>query len=149
MGFSALLSRAFGWQGAAPILLPLGAAFFTISALSGFRGPLLPAGILLGLGVGFLLRAPLEPWVPGWASLLLGLGSGFLLVAAIDRTRGRRREPPPLVPGLILTGIALVSAAGSSEAFRDLFVRLEPFWPVALIGAGILLLVASRRKGSV
>ena len=102
VGLYALLSRSLGLRGPAPVLLLLGAVFFTLSALARFRGPLLPAGVLLGLGAGFLLRGPLAPWLAPWASILLGLGAGFLLVAAIDRACGRRRQPPPVVPGLVL-----------------------------------------------
>jgi len=146
IGLAALLSRAFGWAGAAPTLLAIGAAFFAVSALSRFRGPLLPAGVLLGLGAGFLLRDAVGDGAPGWSSLLFGLGAGFLLVAAIDAGLGRRREPPPAIPGVILIVVALAGAAAGSVTLRELFLRIEPFWPAALIAAGILLIVSARRR---
>ena len=47
-----LLRRSVELSGPAPILLLLGAIFLALSALRSFRGPLLPAGVLLGLGAG-------------------------------------------------------------------------------------------------
>jgi hypothetical protein len=146
VGLYALLSRGFGWRGAGPVLLLLGAIFFTQSALSRFRGPLLPAGVLLGLGVGFLLRDPLRPWMAPWATILLGLGGGFLLVASIDRARGRRREPPPLLPGLVLTGIAATEALSRRLPLETAFARLEPLWPFAVLAAGLVLVFTARKS---
>jgi len=146
IGVSAFLSRAFGWGGPGPILLAIGAAFFALSAVSSFRGPLLPAGVLLGLGAGFLLRGSLLSWLPNWASIILGLGLGFLLVAGIDAALGRRREPPPLVPGAILTAVALAAVVTEAPTFQRLLVELRALWPFALIGVGILLIVAAGRR---
>ena len=83
--FSAASSTS---RGPGPILLLIGAILFTFSALRGFRGPVVPAGVLLGLGAGFLLRDPLDPWMPRWATILLVLGGGLLLAAGIDRQGG-------------------------------------------------------------
>jgi hypothetical protein len=148
VGLYTLISRGLGFRGPAPVLLLLGAIFFTLSAFSRFRGPLLPGGVLLGLGCGFALREPLSPWLASWASILLGLGAGFLLVAAIDRALGRRRQPAPVVPGVLLTGIALAEAASRSLPLGDLSARLETLWPFAVVGAGILLVAAGLRKRS-
>ena len=146
VGFYALVSRSLGWRGPEAVLLLLGAIFFFLSAVSRFRGPLLPAGVLLGLGVGMLLRGPLEPWMSPWAAILLGLGGGFLLVSAIDRSVGRRREPPPIVPGIALTGIAVAEAAARALPMRNLLARLELLWPFLVLGAGLLLVATALRR---
>jgi hypothetical protein len=146
VGLYALGARVWGWHGAGPILLLLGAIFFALSAARRFRGPLLPAGVLLGLGVGFLLRDAVEPSWPRWAAILLGLGGGFLLVAAIDRAMGRRREPPPVWPGLVLCALGSAAVATRATSIRSLFDLLEPLWPFALIAAGILLVATSKRR---
>jgi hypothetical protein len=146
VGLYALLSRSLGFRGPGPVLLLIGAIFFVLSALSRFGGPLLPACVLLGLGTGLLLRGPLEPWMPHWAAILLGIGSGFLLVAAIDRTFGRRRQPPPVVPGAVLAGIALAEAASRALSLENLFARLEPVWPYGVIAAGLFLTLTALRK---
>ena len=149
IGVAALLSRAFDWEGAAPILLALGAAFLGLSAARRFRGPLLPAGVLLGLGVGFLLRDAFSSLLPAWIPIVFGLGAGFLLVAAIDASVGRRRDPPPAIPGVILIAVALAGAAFGSEEIREFLGRVEALWPAALIAAGILLIAFSRRRSAV
>jgi len=146
VGVYALLARSLGFEGPGPVLFLLGAILFALSAFSGFRGPLLPAGILLGLGSAFLLRRPLENWMPPAAGILLGLGSGFLLVAAIDRAVGHRRQPPPAVPGIILAGIALAQIGWRRFSLEDWLARLEPLWPFAVLGTGFLLIVLALRK---
>jgi hypothetical protein len=146
IGVATLLSRVFDWTGPAPILLAIGAALLALSAWSSFGGPLLPAGVCLGLGAGFLLTPLLAPAFPAWASILLGLGCGFLFVSAIDGAAGRRREPRPLVPGLILVAIALAGAARAAGADRGLLGTLETYWPAVLIVAGSILIFAARRR---
>jgi len=146
IGVYALLARSVGLEGPGPVLLLVGAVLFALSAFSGFRGPLLPAGILLGLGAAFVLRRALESWMPGVAPILLGLGSGFLLVAAIDRAVGHRRQPPPVVPGMILVGIALAQIAWRRFSLADWAARLEPLWPFAVLATGLVLIVLALRK---
>jgi hypothetical protein len=145
-----LLSRRFPMSGPGVTLLLIGTIFLVLSAVRGFRGPLLPGGVLLGLGAGFLLRAPLEPILPRWATIVLGLGAGFLLVAAIDTAAGHRgRRPSPLVPGVILVAVALLGALAQSPAVREVFGRVENLWPWALVVAGLLLVgqaVLRRRR---
>jgi hypothetical protein len=141
-----ILRRSLHVHGPGPLLLVIGTALLLASALRGFRGPLVAAGVLLGLGAGYLLRDPLEAWMPGWATLLLGLGSGLLLVAALDRSAGRERRPTPLVPGIILIAIAVVTAlAGNVRIPQRVYDALWRFWPFALVAAGLLLVVSAFR----
>jgi hypothetical protein len=141
-----LLRRELHWSGPGPLLLLLGTILFAASALRDFRGPLVPAGVLLGLGAGLLLRDPLEPWMPPWATLLLGLGAGLLLAAWIERTKGSRR-PAPLLPGIVLVAISLFTAVSRNlvlpEAILEQAWRL---WPWALVVAGLALVVQSMRS---
>jgi hypothetical protein len=146
IGVYALLSRGLGFRGPGAVLLLLGAIFFVLSALSRFRGPLLPAGVLLGLGAGLLLRDSFDRWLAPWATILLGLGAGFLMVAGIDAALGRQRRPAPLVPGAVLTGIALAEAAARTFATRNWFDRIETLWPFLLVAAGLLLVVSAARR---
>jgi len=140
-----LLRRSVEFSGPGPILLLLGAVFLAAAALRSFHGPVLPAGVLLGLGAGFLLQRPLEPWLPRWAALLGGLSAGFLLVAGLDRAAGRHRERW-LAPGLILLAIALGAALARRWNFAAFFERLAFLWPWLLVAAGAWLLVTAFRS---
>ena len=88
LGIYFILYRSLHFRGPGPILLLIGAILLAVSALREFRGPVVPAGVLLGLGAGFLLRDPLERWMPHWAALLLGLGAGLLLAGGLGRMSG-------------------------------------------------------------
>ena len=143
-----LLSRTFDLSGPGVILSLIGAIFLVISAVRGFRGPLLPGGVLLGLGAGFLLRSRLEWLMPRWATLVLGLGAGFLLVALLDRAAGHGgRRPSPLVPGVILVAVALFAALAQQTPILDVLGRLETLWPWALVLAGLLLVGQALLRG--
>ncbi len=140
------LQHSLHFHGPGPLLLLIGTILLVVSALRNFRGPLVAAGVLLGLGAGYLLRDPLDRWMPGWATLLLGLGSGLLLVALLDRSAGRERRPTPLVPGVILVAIAVVTAlAGNMRIPEALYDSVWRFWPFALVAAGLLLVVRAFR----
>jgi len=141
-----LLRRSFSITGPAPILLMIGAILFTLSAVRRFRGPLLPALVLLGLGAGFLLRDPLSPWLTESGSIVLGLGAGLLACAAIDASMGRRRGPGPLVGGLVLVAVAAGSALSRLVDLSMLRDSLDHAWPWILIGAGVVIVAASLRK---
>jgi hypothetical protein len=146
VGLFFLLRRELHFRGPGPILLLIGAAFLAIAALRDFRGPILPAGVLLGLGAGFLLRNPLERWMPGWATLLLGLGGGLLLAAAIERSAGRERRAP-ILPGIVLVAIALATAIAENIRFPYSFMDLVwKLWPWALVAAGAVLVFQAIRR---
>jgi hypothetical protein len=146
VGLYILLRRSLHFHGPGPLLLLIGTILLVVSAFRGFRGPLVAAGVLLGLGAGYLLRDPLESWMPGWATLLLGLGCGLLLVGVLDRSAGRERRPTPVVPGVILVSIAVITAlAGNVRIPPALYDALWRFWPFALVLAGALLVVSAFR----
>ncbi|MGE5414468.1 MAG: hypothetical protein ACM3NW_09855 [Syntrophomonadaceae bacterium] len=140
------LQHSFHFHGPGPMLLLIGTILLVVSALRSFRGPLVAAGVLIGLGAGYLLREPLDRWMPGWATLLLGLGAGLLLVAVLDHSAGRERRPTPLVPGVILVAIALITALAGNLRFPEaLYDSVWRFWPFALVAAGLLLVVRAFR----
>jgi hypothetical protein len=146
LGLFFLLRRELHLSGPGPILLLIGIVLFAISALRDFRGPLVPGGALIGLGVGFLLRDALEPWMPHWASLLLFLGGGLLLAAGVDRLAGRERRPSTLVPGAVLVAIAASTAFAQNVRIPERLYELAwRLWPWALVAAGLLLVVQGMR----
>ncbi len=151
LGIYFILYRSLHFRGPGPILLLIGAILLAVSALREFRGPVVPAGVLLGLGAGFLLRDPLARWMPHWATLLLGLGAGLLLAGGLGRMAGQdHRRAAPIVPGIVLVAIALAAALAQNlvlpESFYESVWRL---WPLGLVVAGaILVLQAVRNKAS-
>jgi peptidoglycan/LPS O-acetylase OafA/YrhL len=146
VGLYILLRRSLHFHGPGPILLLIGTVLLVVSALRQFRGPLVASGVLLGLGAGFLARDPLERWMPGWATLLLGLGAGLILVAVLDRGAGRERRPAPLVPGVVLVAIALVTAVSANLRLpEELYDSLWRFWPFVLVAAGAILVFQALR----
>jgi hypothetical protein len=147
LGAFFLLSRTFRFSGPGATLVLIGAIFLALSAARGFRGPLLPGGILLGLGGAFLFQAPLERLFPRWATITLGLGLGFLLVAVVDRVARHERRPSPLVPGLILIGVSFFGALSRSTAVTDLLVRVRDLWPWALVLGGLALVATALLRG--
>jgi len=142
LGIYFILYRSLHFRGPGPILLLIGAILLAFSALRDFRGPIVPAGVLLGLGAGFLLRDPLERWMPPWAVLLLGIGSGLLFAGGLARMSGQQRRGAPIVPGIVLVSIALFTALSQNlvipESFYDAAWRL---WPFALVVAGLILIL--------
>ena len=147
VGLYFILRHSLHLHGPGPLLLLIGTILLVISAFRDFRGPLVAAGVLLGLGAGYLLRDPLEAWMPRWATLLLGLGSGLLLVAALDHSAGRERRPTPLVPGVILVAIAVITALAVNVHIPEtLYDSVWRFWPFVLVAAGLMLVVSAFRK---
>ena len=151
LGIYFILYRSLHFRGPGPILLLIGAILLAFSALREFRGPVVPAGVLLGLGAGFLLRDPLQRWMPHWATLLLGLGAGLLLAGGLGRVTGQERRAAPIVPGIVLVVIALGAALEQNVAIPESFYEsLWKLWPFAFVVAGaILVLQAVRRRPSV
>jgi len=140
IGAAVLLSRYAFFAGPGAIVLGIGVLFLLVSAARGFSGPLLPGGILTGLGAGLLLRRTLEPRFPEWGVILLGLSAGFLFVGAVDAAKGRSRRPSPIFPGVVLGLLAILSALRRTPAFRWISdVDLQEVWPWAAVAAGLFL----------
>ena len=151
LGIYFILARQLHFRGPGPILLLIGTILLAVSAFRQWRGPIVPAGVLIGLGTAFLVRYPLERWMPHWATLLLGIGAGLLLAGALDRAGGREPRPGTLVPGGILVTIALMATiAENLRVPEEVFDAAWRLWPWAVIAAGVFLVVramAVRKSG--
>lgn len=124
--------------GGEAIVLAIGAAFLVAYAMTGTYGFLVPGGIMTGLGAGILYNAQ----TGNGGAVVLGLGLGFLSIYVLSR-----RVPAgwwPLIPGGILTVIGLATAANR----EGLLGEIARWWPVALILAGLAILLR-RRNGAV
>lgn len=146
VGIFFLLRHTVGFSGPGPILVLIGALLLTLSAIRRFRGPLLPAGVLLGLGAAFLAQESLARWMPRWSTLVLGIGLGFLLVAALDASAGRGRSPAPLLPGVVLVAVAVAASLSRTIDLSGLAVAVSRLWPWLLVAAGAALVATSWKR---
>jgi hypothetical protein len=124
------------------VLSALGLLFLFWGILARQVGPLIPAGILTGLGGGALMAQLMTGEMPGAACdglIVLGLALGFLAIVPLTKWLASCAQYWPFIPGgiLLAIGICLVIVA---EALRPLDVFGTYLWPVALIAGGSYLL---------
>jgi hypothetical protein len=151
LGGYLVLKRELSFRGPAPILLLIGVILLAFSSLRQWRGPNVPAGVLLGLGAAFAARDRLVAVMPHWALMLLGIGGGLVLAAALERLGGRATRPGPLAPGVVLLLIAVCAIVSENLRVPESVAEtLWNLWPWAIVAAGAVLVVralAVRRPG--
>jgi hypothetical protein len=101
-------------------------------------GFLIPGCILTGLGIPLALIESNTISAPADWPIVLGLGLGFIAIWVIDSLvrRGRPVGWWPLIPGGILTAVA-VGIASENEAWLEDIGR---WWPLILIVLGVWVL---------
>lgn len=128
---SAGFARAAAFLVAGTVLL---AAYFARRRY----GLLVPGCLLTGVGVGLLAGE-------GGGLLddpvVLGLGGGFVAIWLVAKLYQGRSHWWPLIPGVILI---LVGLRNGEEVLRWLVHN----WPLALVAAGVIVLVAALRPGA-
>lgn len=119
-------------------------------------GFLIPGCIISGVGVGVVLTGVVDDQWSG-SVVLLSIAGGFIaiwvvsvLIRIVDRDwpRGPSRDAAralwwPLIPGGILAIVGLVVLA--DEGFESDLLR---WWPLLIIGAGVVVLVSSLARRS-
>ena len=117
------------------IMLIIGSAFLVAYFYQKAYGLLIPAGVLLGLGVGDLLQG--RYW---WANdgIQLGLGVGFISIYVIAKLYQRESHWWPLIPGVILV---LIGVPKTATIIRFLLDN----WPLILVAVGLLILIGAFR----
>lgn len=123
------------------LLLPLlGVMFLVWGIVAGRVCPIIPGGILTGLGTGLWLSQQVFPGdnqlEGGMITLCLGLG--FLLIVPLPAYFTQESHWWPSIPGsiLVLVGIALFIGGNAPEVLSF----LGKIWLVALIINGLVLL---------
>lgn len=118
------------------IMLIIGSAFLIAYFYQKAYGLLIPAGVLLGLGVGDLLQGRF--W---WANdgIQLGLGAGFISIWVIAKLYERQSHWWPLIPGVILI---LIGVPKTATIIRFLLDN----WPLILVAIGLVILIAAFRR---
>ena len=129
------LELVFGWPW---IVIGVGAVLMVIGLLVGAPDMAVPACIVSGIG-GILyyqnLTGDWTSWSYAWALIPAFVGVGMLVSALLGgRSHGAIRE------GLrtLLVGVVLFLVFGS---FFGAFTWLGAYWPLLLVGAGVLILV--------
>ncbi|MGZ9160279.1 MAG: hypothetical protein ACXW4T_03850 [Candidatus Limnocylindrales bacterium] len=135
VGVGAFALNVFPDAGAV-ILLAIGLVLLATYAILRQYGTLIPGGILTGLGAGIAASQATgltDPQTGG--VIVVGLGLGFLSIWVIGAlTRLHENHPWPLVPGGILTTIGVLLLIGGAA------VDLIQYWPLALVGLGVVVL---------
>ena len=135
LGIGAVILLPAGGDGAI-FLGGIGAGFGLVALTSGERWwAIIPAGSLLTLALIALLSGVIGGLLSG-ALLFLGLGLTFAVVAAL-----KVREKPitwALFPAVACVFVALLIATSGSAG--------EVVWPLALVAAGVVLLVRATTK---
>jgi hypothetical protein len=138
------------------IPLLIGLAFLAAFIVRREYGFLVPGCIISGVGVGVLLAEAVDERWSG-AVLLLSIAGGFITIWVLSTLlrlgegewpSGMGRETAraqwwPLIPGGILALVGVIVLA--EEGFESELLR---WWPLLIIGAGIVVLVSapSRRR---
>ena len=124
------------------IPLAIGVAFFAAYILTRQYGFLVPAGILTGVGAGFLAASAFNIADNG-AYAAIGGGLGFLCIFVIDvLVSGSAQRWWPVVPG----GLMVVIGAGNAPVEDPLVLGLQVAAPLLLIAVGMVILVTRMRR---
>jgi hypothetical protein len=123
------------------IVVGVGALFLLIGLLVGAPGMAVPATIIGGIG-GLLYwqnaTGNWESWAYAWTLIPGFVGVGVILATLLGG--GRLSEGLSGGGTLVLTSLVLFAIFGSFLGGLDLF---GPYWPVLLIGLGLLILLRS------
>lgn len=137
------------------IPLLIGLIFLAAFVVRREYGLLIPGCIIAGVGVGVLLAEAVDDQWSG-AVVLLSIAGGFVAIWLVsmllrlgDREwpTGPSREAAralwwPLIPGGIMALVALVVLA--EEGFESDLLR---WWPLIIIGAGVVVLASAWSRG--
>ena len=136
------------------IVLAVGLVFLAAFVVRREYGFLIPGCIVSGVGIGIVLASSLDdPW--SGASVLFSIAGGFIaiwLISSFMHSRnkgwpdGDARDAAnalwwPLIPGGILVLIGFIVLAEDGFA-----TDLLQWWPLLIIGAGLLVLASSMRR---
>lgn len=139
---AALLIAQFVPDLARYVVLAIGLGLLALFAATRAYGALVGGSITTGVGVGVALTSIFTGELAA-AAVLLSIGGGFLFIWLVTyMMRMPEHHFWPLIPGAIMATI------GGALAIGGIAVNVLSYWPVVLIGLGIVLIVVaySRRR---
>lgn len=128
-------------------LLLLGGVFLLWGILSRQAGPIIPGGILSGIGLGTVMLV--NEWIPAGMEdggvFLVVFGLGWFLITLLTAVFTHDTQWWALIPGSIIAFVGLSILFGG--VFMKTLETASTLWPVILIIAGgFILWKASRPK---
>lgn len=129
-----LLSPFYSWSA---LVFIIGAAFLLHSYMTKDYSNLFTGALITGIGLHYLAIQHTSFWIDHWGAYLLLIGISFLL--------HYQKNKKGLIPALVFIGIGLFALFAPTSPiwfqwFQEIFLMIERFWPIALIGFGIYLL---------
>ena len=110
-------------------------------------GPMIPGGILTGIGVGVILMEQTTA-LPGEASdagiFLITFGAGWALITLLSALFTAKTQWWPLIPGGIIAAVGVALFAG--DAGLRLLEFVGDFWPLVLIAVGLIVVLRAARS---
>ncbi len=133
LGLALFVLMQFRDFGQSAMFFLVGGAFLAGYFFKREFGLLIPACLVLGIGMGRLGR---DSFLADYNSVLIGLGGGFLAITMFALLYERRFYSWPLIPGSALILLTLLGAGRLVPIFRD-------YWPLLLVVAGAAILIGA------
>ena len=142
IGVIALISQFVDLSRLDQFILPgLGAAFLLWGIVQRKAGPLIPGGILMGIGLGSLVVANNTSDEAGGLFLII-FASGWMLIALLSAIFTAETQWWALIPAGIIGFIGMAVSVGGVA--MTMLATLGKLWPLILIGVGIYVLIRNR-----
>jgi hypothetical protein len=150
-GLLTLWNQLFPLPHLSLLIVPvLGLLFLLWGITTREGGLLIPGGILTGIGAGIWLSQRLYGGIEDGgqdtaAVILISFAAGWALITILSAIFTHETMKWPLIPGAILGFIGLgLFTGGFMLRAVELAGRL---WPIALIVAGLIIIIRQRRSG--
>lgn len=140
------------------MLFPLlGGSFLLWGVLSRAAGPLIPGGVLSGIGLGVVLKSQFGQLMGdehAGGLFLLGFAVGWLIITLLSRIATDDPQWWALIPGgimatvggaVLLGGVWLELLSWISAAWLSAMSLVGGVWPLGLIALGVFLLWRQRQ----
>jgi hypothetical protein len=126
-------------------VLMLGVVFYIWGIASREAGPMIPGGILSGIGLGIV--AMVNNWTPanledgGLFMVIFGLG--WVSITLMSAIFAKETQWWALIPGGIIGFVGLAVMFGG--VFMEILEAVAIFWPVILIIVGLAIIWKARK----